>query len=264
MTEYRWGRASWGELPAGVPEKHGWRWRDYEESDGQYQQPLWLARSLPDGDGAVRLGYIADGEPAHVGQEFHEQPVDEYEVLLDAGEWRSPEVIDESDELYLDFAAGGGVPCGRLADGTPLYATLRDREGEGLAPGENRARAAMDFSRQVLVAPSAAAAAESLGPAAVVRELDLKGEAAEIANVGDAPLDLGGWKLRDDSKGKPYVFPAGTVVAAGASVRVRSGPAASRPGPGELVWKTTSVWNDRGDTAFLEDPTGTVVSTKKG
>jgi hypothetical protein len=69
MTEYRWGRASLGELPGGVPEKHGWRWRDYEESDGQYQKTLWVARSLPDADGAVRLGCIADGGPAHVGPE---------------------------------------------------------------------------------------------------------------------------------------------------------------------------------------------------
>jgi hypothetical protein len=230
---------------------------------------------LPDADGAVRLGYIADGEPAHVGQEFHEQPVDEYEVLLDAGEWGAPEVIDESDELYLDFAAGRGVPCGRLADGTPLYATLRDREGEGLAPGENRARAAMDFSRQVLVAPSGAAAAdgpdeaappqtEPSGPAAVVSALDLKREMVEITNAGDTALDLAGWKLRDDSKGKPYAFPAGTVVAAGASVRVRSGPGAAKPGPGELAWKTASVWNDSGDTAFLEDPSGVIVSSKTG
>ncbi len=64
-----------GELPDGAPEKHGWRWRDTEYGDWA-QESLWVARSLPDANGAVRLGYIADGEPAHVGQD--EQAVDEY------------------------------------------------------------------------------------------------------------------------------------------------------------------------------------------
>jgi hypothetical protein len=110
----------------------------------------------------------------------------------------------------------------------------------------------------------AAAAPEARGPVAVVSALDLKGESAEITNEGDAPLDLGGWKLHDDSKGKPYTFPAGTVLAAGASVRVRSGPGAAKPAAGELAWKTASVWSDRGDTAFLEDAAGTLVSSRKG
>jgi len=261
-----------GELPDGIPEKHGWRWRDTEYGD-RAQEPLWVARSLSDADGVVRVGYIADGEPAHVGQD--ERAVDEYEVLLDAGEWGSPEPIDEDGEMYLDFAAAGGVPCGRLADGTALYATLRDREGEGWSPGENGARAAMDFYRKVLVAPTGAAApdapVEAAGPdrgpsqpVGVVSAVDLTGEVVEVTNAGGAPLDLAGWRLRDDSTGKPYVFPAGTVVAAGASVRVRSGPGAATLGPGELAWKTARVWNDRGDTAFLEDPAGTVVSSRKG
>jgi hypothetical protein len=60
------------------------------------------------------------------------------------------------------------------------------------------------------------------------------------------------------------VFPHGTKVVAGATVRVRSGPGAATLLPGELKWKTASVWNDKGDTAYLEDPAGTLISSKKG
>jgi Lamin Tail Domain len=85
-----------------------------------------------------------------------------------------------------------------------------------------------------------------------------------IANDGDEELDLGGWRLHDDSSRKAYVFPTGTVLGVGASVRVRSGREAATPGRGELAWTTASVWNDRGDTAFLEDPGGMIVSSRKG
>ena len=89
------------------------------------------------------------------------------------------------------------------------------------------------------------------------------GEVVEIANTGDAPIDIGGWKLHDEGSTKGFVFPAGTVLEAGASVRVRSGPGAANAGPGELKWKTSSVWNDTGDTAFLKDPSGELVASKK-
>lgn len=273
---YRWGRAAGGEIPDGVAaEGHGWRYHETDEGDME-RVALWLVRSGPDADGAVRLGYVERGKPARVGPERREEAVDEYEVLLDAGEWRYAEPVDTEDDSYLDLVAAGGVACGRLADGTPVYATLRDREGEGFDPGENPGRTDMNFNRTVLVAPvgvaapSEPAAAEAppagpepAGPMVVVRALDLRGEVVEIANTGDAPIDLGGWKLHDEGSTKGFVFPAGTVLAAGASVRVRSGPGAAKAGPGELKWKTASVWNDRGDTAFLKDPSGELVDSMK-
>jgi hypothetical protein len=238
-----------------------------------------MVRSLPDAGGSVRLGYLRRGDGAYLGEARTAPRLDEYEVLLDEGNWGPAEWVAEGEDEWLDIAATG-LACGRLADGTPLYATLRDREGDGEHPSEGRTRMDTSFFRKVLLAPVAApddaaepdAAArpdaagevQPAGPAASVSALDLQAEVVEIANSGDAPLDLAGWRLRDEGAGKPYVFPAGTVVAAGASLRVRSGPGAATPAPGELVWKTSSVWNNRGDTAFLEDPAGTVVSSRKG
>ena len=57
-----------------------------------------------------------------------------------------------------------------------------------------------------------------------------------------------------------FLWPAGQL-SAGITKTFRN---AAKPGPGELAWKTASVWNDRGDTAFLVDPAGAVVSSKKG
>ncbi len=195
----------------------------------------------------------------------------------DRQEWRQVDYTDTEDDSYLDFAGAGGVACGKLADGSLLYATVRDREGEGYQPGGRGARGPTDFGYTVLVAPAGTAseaAAKPQAPAepdpgpaeaiAVVSALDLRGEIVEISNAGGAPLDLGGWTLHDEGSTKGYKFPKGTVVAPGSSVRVRSGPGAKSPGPGELAWKTSSVWNDKGDTAYLKDPTGALVASKKG
>src|ERR1044072_5175409 len=133
-TGYRWTPASGGEIPAGaVGDGHGSQWRDTE--DGQEPEALWLIRAqLP--DGSVELGWVARGGPARVGTPNATRAVDEDEVLPDAG--------------------GGGAVSGALADGSPLYATVRDREGEGYEPGGRTARHPMDFNYKVLVAPVAA------------------------------------------------------------------------------------------------------------
>jgi hypothetical protein len=141
-------------------------------------------------------------------RKYHEHPVDEYEVLLDEATWERAEWIEKDDGSCWEDIARNGLACGRTADGTPLYVTLRDREGEGYQPGENQARANCDFSRMVLNAPVGAPATDDaprgapVGPRAVVSALDCKNEVVEIANTGDAELDLGGWKLHDEGSRK--------------------------------------------------------------
>jgi lamin tail-like protein len=280
----RWAKASEGEVPREACAKgHGWEYETPGDSDTP-QVPLWVMRTIAGTEPfaeEVRVGRVRRGGPATVGGWRSATPVTEYEVLLDEGawEWMDSRFENEDDEDSGYYAvAAGAVACGRRSDGSALYAAIeyRDDEMGGAIPSETGERAERNWERKVLVDPVAAQAAGSappLAPAAPappapakleVALLDLKGELVVIANAGATTIDIGGWRLRDDSKGKPYVFPAGTVVAAGGHVGVRSGPNAAKPEPGELAWKTTSVWNDRGDTAFLEDPSGTVVSTKKG
>lgn len=240
MTDYRWGRATGGNVPSEAFEKgHGWTWGDTKGPDGdQEPEPLWVARSLPGADGAVRVGYVQRGQPA---QEFFGESFDEYEVLLDEGEWREPERMQK--------VSGFLEPCGQLADGTPLYVMLNNTDGEGIYP-EGCTRSGLYDSEYALVTPAAAAARppaaptpEPRGAVAKLRTVELEEEAFEVSNVGDAPLDLTGWKVRDESKSKPYVFPPGTIVAPREFVRVISGPGAAKPEPGELAWKTARVWD---------------------
>jgi len=251
-----------------------WRDDDFEE-----KEPLWVARSLPDTDaGEVRLGYARRGRGACLGGQ--ERPVDEYEVLLEEGRWVYGDPVFEGDDCYIEVAGVGGVACGHATDGSPLYVTLIHSETDGdIRPSEVATRTDCRANRSVLVAPVEAPAAgepaagpaaqqsasvDASAPAAVISLLDCKNELVEITNAGGGPLDLSSWKLHDESSRKGYVFPAGTILASGASVRVRAGPSAKTPAAGELAWKTATVWNNKGDTAYLEDPAGAVVATKKG
>ena len=84
-------------------------------------------------------------------------------------------------------------------------------------------------------------------------------EYVTITNAGTDPLDLSGWTLRDESTANRFVFPPGSVVAAGTSVRVVSG---CNPGAGVIAWCAPQpVWNNDGDSAFLLDGFGRIVAT---
>jgi endonuclease YncB( thermonuclease family) len=85
-------------------------------------------------------------------------------------------------------------------------------------------------------------------------EEDLEGEYVELANHGDAPLDLTGWTLRDESTRNRYSFPSGFTLDPGQRVTITSGT-------GPLGFGTGSpIWNNSGDTAFLIDQDGRFVA----
>jgi micrococcal nuclease len=80
----------------------------------------------------------------------------------------------------------------------------------------------------------------------------------DITNVGNEPIDLTGWTLRDESSTHRYVF--GDLQLPGdATVRVRSGCGEDRGL--DLVWCAGDpVWNNGGDTALLQDAAGNIVA----
>ena len=92
-----------------------------------------------------------------------------------------------------------------------------------------------------------------------VSALDCVGETVTISNGGPATVDLTGWSIHDDGSIHTYRFTAGFTLVPTATATVRSG---GPPGPGQLAWTTRSVWNNDGDTAYLVDAAGTVVSTR--
>jgi beta-lactamase superfamily II metal-dependent hydrolase len=90
-----------------------------------------------------------------------------------------------------------------------------------------------------------------------ITSLDLKGETVKITNSGSSSVNLNGWKLTDEGAKHSYMFTGTTLPAAG-SVTISSGTAS-----GDLKWTSTNVWNNDGDTAYLYDGSGKLVSQLK-
>ncbi len=133
------------------------------------------------------------------------------------------------------------------------YTVATDKTG-GSAPVQVPATAA--------AAPVAVTQQQSSMPASSgsvsITSLDLKGETVTISNTGLSPVNMAGWKLTDEGAKHSYTFTGTTVPAAG-SVTIASGTAT-----GDIKWKSDNVWNNDGDTAYLYDGSGRLVSQKRG
>lgn len=89
--------------------------------------------------------------------------------------------------------------------------------------------------------------------------LNLNDEWVRFTNHAAQPLDLDGWIVRDESSSHRYRF-AGLVVAPGGAVTLRSG--CGQDTETEVHWCVTgsAIWNNTGDTVYLLDPSGNVVT----
>jgi micrococcal nuclease len=95
---------------------------------------------------------------------------------------------------------------------------------------------------------------------------NINGEYAAVTNGGTLPLPLGGWWIRDNAyrgtKAHGYAFPAGLVLAPGATVRVHPGVGSNSGG--DLYWglaesvyeNVTGAPKNMCDGAWLFDPDG--------
>ncbi|OYT32961.1 nuclease [Archaeoglobales archaeon ex4484_92] len=84
------------------------------------------------------------------------------------------------------------------------------------------------------------------------------GEYVVIRNYGADPVNLIGWKLRDEA-GHTYIFPDYTLESGG-TVYVHSGKGTDSDG--RLYWGSShAIWNNGGDTAYLYDSTGKLVDS---
>jgi hypothetical protein len=82
----------------------------------------------------------------------------------------------------------------------------------------------------------------------------LHSEVISLINLGDQPVDLAGWGLRDGSSRHRFLFATGgSVIAPGGRIDVASSSPGWVPG-GE------PVWSNRGDIAILLDDSGLVVA----
>ena len=95
-----------------------------------------------------------------------------------------------------------------------------------------------------------------------VSDLSLQDEWVEITNRGSSPVSLSGWKIEDDSSKHTYTFPSFTLDPQ-ATVTLHTGEGTDTAT--ELYWGSGSpLWNNDGDTAYLFDDSGNLVSSLEG
>ncbi len=119
--------------------------------------------------------------------------------------------------------------------------------------------------------PQVCAAASSLGRIAIghIRSDaagsdndNLNDEWVELTNPGERSVDLTGWSVKDESASHRYSFPPGFTLEAGATVRLHTG--CGDDTAASLYWcsQGSAIWNNSGDTVFVLDPNGNVVTSQ--
>jgi hypothetical protein len=87
----------------------------------------------------------------------------------------------------------------------------------------------------------------------------LNQEVVTLENPSDEPLDMSGWKLRNE-RWVAYTFPDGYVLRPGALVTIHTG--CGEDTQEDLYWCSSApVWNDEEGEASLVTSTGRVVAT---
>lgn len=86
-------------------------------------------------------------------------------------------------------------------------------------------------------------------------------EYVEITNQGSATTEISGWKVTSAASDRQvFVFPAGTKLSSGQSVRVYTNEVHPETG-GFSFGSRTAIWNDQGDRGTLFNAEGQEVST---
>jgi hypothetical protein len=81
-----------------------------------------------------------------------------------------------------------------------------------------------------------------------------------VGNEGSETADISGWRLHADDRGQEFVFPEGTVLQPGQTVRVYTNEVHPETG-GYSFESGSAIWNNRGDTGRLFDQGGVLVSS---
>lgn len=135
------------------------------------------------------------------------------------------------------------------------YTVATDRNGgsAGTAPAASVATTQKQATRSTV-----AAVVPVSSSAVAITAVDLKGETVTITNSGSSTANLAGWRLTDEGAKHSYTF-SGTSLPSGGSITIASGT-----GSGEIKWTGANVWNNDGDTAYLYDGSGNLVSQRRG
>lgn len=104
--------------------------------------------------------------------------------------------------------------------------------------------------------------AESAGQSMVeLSAIDLKEEIAVVTNRSNTEVNLTGWKLVSEVGNQTFVFPDGTILPAGKSLKIVSGEKA-QAGAGTLLWTKSQIWNNQGDPGALYNAQGDLIGKR--
>ncbi|NER39976.1 MAG: hypothetical protein F6J93_39620 [Oscillatoria sp. SIO1A7] len=85
-------------------------------------------------------------------------------------------------------------------------------------------------------------------------------EFIEILNKGAIDADISGFKINAGHRRQDFIFPEGTILAAGASYRVYTNEV--HPETGGFSFKIRrAIWNNKGDIGYLYDAQGKLLSS---
>jgi len=88
-------------------------------------------------------------------------------------------------------------------------------------------------------------------------------EYVKITNKGTTAVSMRGWKVTDKGAKHTYKFPSTFVLKSKNTVTLYTGKGKNTAT--KLYWgRAAFVWNNEGDTAFLYNAQGKLVSTKVG
>lgn len=91
-----------------------------------------------------------------------------------------------------------------------------------------------------------------------VSDLNLQDEWVQISNTGSSPVFLNGWKIEDEGNKHTYTFQSYTLNA-GTTITVFTGKGTNSAT--ELYWQLDDpIWSNNGDTAYLYDDSGKLIS----
>ncbi|MEE9324046.1 MAG: lamin tail domain-containing protein [Dehalococcoidia bacterium] len=93
----------------------------------------------------------------------------------------------------------------------------------------------------------------------IIENIDLQEEIVVIANLGDSPIELTGWRLVSEVGNQDFVFPEFTLGPS-QRVEITSGPNAQDDPPGKLHWTGRYIWNNEGDSGALYDASERLMS----
>lgn len=89
---------------------------------------------------------------------------------------------------------------------------------------------------------------------------NLNGEWVRFTNAGVEAIDLDGWEVADESASHRYTFDD-LRLAPGADVTLFSGCGPDDEAARYWCVSGSAVWNNSGDTVFLRDPNGNIVTS---